>query len=325
METQSDKDKVIRTIYYDSDSGFGSIAQTYKDAKNVLNTITYENVKEFMEKQRIQQLKGYKGFNSYVAKEPLQEIQIDLAVFTDSAPDNNGYKYAFVAVDIFTKFCHAVPIKDKQPNESLRAMKEVLNVIGKPKTLYHDFEGSWNSKQFITLLNENGVRQIITSSPPPFAERMIQTIKNMIHTRLEGLEMEKEKWINLLPAILKKYNNTEHSTTGVKPSTKQILSKQTTKLTNDHPYTIPAHPLLNMLIYTWFSFRLTHTQYYYTTTTNKYHLQYILTYLTLNIIQIIRASLYTPKGKICIRPYPSDYVCEGLDSRDGGFTLHDHR
>jgi hypothetical protein len=222
METQSDKDKVIRTIYYDSDSGFGSIAQTYKDAKNVLNTITYENVKEFMEKQRIQQLKGYKGFNSYVAKEPLQEIQIDLAVFTDSAPDNNGYKYAFVAVDIFTKFCHAVPIKDKQPNESLRAMKEVLNVIGKPKTLYHDFEGSWNSKQFITLLNENGVRQIITSSPPPFAERMIQTIKNMIHTRLEGLEMEKEKWINLLPAILKKYNNTEHSTTGVKP----IVAKQ---------------------------------------------------------------------------------------------------
>ena len=28
------------------------------------------------------------------------------------------------------------------------------------------------------------IKQIITSTPPPFAERMVQTIKNMIHQRL---------------------------------------------------------------------------------------------------------------------------------------------
>ena len=43
----------------------------------------------------------------------------------DSAPDNNGFKYAFVAVDIFTKICHAVPIKDKKPEESIKAMKKL--------------------------------------------------------------------------------------------------------------------------------------------------------------------------------------------------------
>ena len=100
-----------------------------------------------------------------------------------------------------------MPIKDKQPEESIRAMKEVLNVIGKPETLYHDFEGSWNSKPFIRLVNENNIKQIITqiitSSPPPFAERMVQTIKNMIHTRLQGLEIDKQEWVNLLPSILK--------------------------------------------------------------------------------------------------------------------------
>ena len=59
----------------------------------------------------------------------------------------------FVAIDIFTKICHDVPIKDKHPKESVRAFTEVLEKIGKPEKLYHDFEGSWNSKEFIKLIN----------------------------------------------------------------------------------------------------------------------------------------------------------------------------
>ena len=61
-----------------------------------------------------------------MAKEPLQDIHTYFAIFTDSAPDNNGYTYAFVAVDIFSKLCRAVPVKDKKPQESIRAMNEVL-------------------------------------------------------------------------------------------------------------------------------------------------------------------------------------------------------
>ena len=214
----SETDRIIRQIYYDVDTGFGSIAETTKNAKRILNTITYNDVKDFLDRQKSYQIKGVKGFNSYVAHDPLQEIQVDIADFTASSALNNGFRYLFVAIDIFTKFCHAVPIKDKQPTESVRAMKEVLSVIGKPKVLYHDFEGSWNSKDFIRLLNQNDIKQIITSSPPPFAERMVQTIKNMIFTRLEGLEIDKQEWINLLPSILKKYNNTIHSTIGFTPN-----------------------------------------------------------------------------------------------------------
>ena len=217
MSGQSEKDKIIRQIYYD-EQGFGSISETYKEAKKVLGSITYNDVKDFLERQKSRQTKGYKGFNSYVANEPLEEIQIDLGVFTDSAPDNEGFKYAFVAIDIFTKKAHVVPIKNKQPDESVRAMKEVLANIGVPKILYHDNEGSWNSSKFIQLLNEHHIKQIITSTPPPFAERMVQTLKMMIHTRLEGLELDKEKWVDMLPPVMKKYNNKEHSTIGMSPN-----------------------------------------------------------------------------------------------------------
>ena len=175
--SKDEKDKVIRQVYYDADTGFGSIAETFKDAKKVLNSITYSDVKEFLERQKSRQTKPYRGFNSYVAHEPLQEIQIDIADFTRSVKENEGYRYCFVAVDVFTKFCHAVPIKDKKPNESMRAMSEVVNTIGVMKQIYHDNEGSWNSTEFIRLLNKHGIKQIITSSPPPFAERMVQTLK----------------------------------------------------------------------------------------------------------------------------------------------------
>ena len=53
-----------------------------------------------------------------------------IAGFTRSAEVNDGYRYAFVAVDIFTKICHAAPVKDKKPAESIRALYEVLDKIG---------------------------------------------------------------------------------------------------------------------------------------------------------------------------------------------------
>ena len=68
----SDKDKVIRQIYYDPGVGFGSINDTYKQAHHILNTITVNYVKDVLSRQKPRQTKPYRGFNSYVAKEPLQ-------------------------------------------------------------------------------------------------------------------------------------------------------------------------------------------------------------------------------------------------------------
>ena len=98
-------------------------------------------------------------------------------------------------------------------------MTEVINIVGVMQQIYHDNEGSWNSTEFIRLLNKHNIKQIITTSPPPFAERMVQTLKNMIHTRLEGLDMTEEKWVDMLKPVLSKYNNeTKHSTIGMTPT-----------------------------------------------------------------------------------------------------------
>ena len=108
-----------------------------------------------------------------------------------------------MAVDVFTKIIWGVPIKNKKPEECIRAFKEVLDKIGKPKQIYHDNEGSFSPTEFTGLLNRNNIRQIIVSTKAPFAERAIQTIKNMIHARIDGLDLSVEKWVEMLPAILK--------------------------------------------------------------------------------------------------------------------------
>ena len=95
------------------------IKNKLKESKKVLNSITYNDVKEFLEKQKVRQFKAYRGFNSYVAHEPLQEIQIDIADFTKSAQANGGIRYLLTAIDIFTKICHAVPIKNKKTQSQL--------------------------------------------------------------------------------------------------------------------------------------------------------------------------------------------------------------
>ena len=110
-----DRDKLVRGVCYDADDGFVSINDTYKQSNRIFNAITLSNAKHFLPKRKSRQTKSYRGFNSYVAKEPLQELRIDLAVFTDSAPDANGYKSVFVAVDIFTKMLWAMPTEGKQP------------------------------------------------------------------------------------------------------------------------------------------------------------------------------------------------------------------
>ena len=217
MATQSEKEQVIRTIYYDED-GFDNVKTTYEKSKKVLPSITLDDVKTFLSKQTIRQKKDYHGFNSYVAEKPLHELQIDLADFTRSAEENNGFRYLMTGIDVFSKKVHGVPIRTKQVPDVIRGFTEILDKIGIPEQIFVDNEGAMSSTEFIRLLNKHKIKQIITTSPPPFVERVIGTLKNMLMTRVEASNLKTEQWTTFLPAVLRKYNATPHSTTKLSPN-----------------------------------------------------------------------------------------------------------
>ena len=130
----TDKEPVIRQIYYDKDDGFDSVINTYRKANKVLNSITVAVVKTFLDKQKSRQNKPYRGFNSYVSPKALHEFQIDIGDWTESASDNNGLRYMFLAVDPFSKYIHCVPIRDKkQQNQLEHSPKYSMLLVPQPK------------------------------------------------------------------------------------------------------------------------------------------------------------------------------------------------
>ena len=148
-ETES-KESTIKRVYENAASGYGSVRDTYQQANKINPGIRYVDVKEYLDKQQHRQTRfKYKGSNSFVSPHALFEIEADLIDMTKAAEENHGYRYAFVAIDNFTKFAYAVPMKSKLGPDCTTAFKEVLNKIGVPKQLYSDREGGFESKVFI--------------------------------------------------------------------------------------------------------------------------------------------------------------------------------
>ena len=78
--------------------------------------------------------------------------------------------------------------------------------MGQIEALVSDYEGGTQSPLFIKVLNEHKIRHVLTSTPNGQAERTIKTIKDMIHNRINGLNLPNERWIDLLSKVVKQYN-----------------------------------------------------------------------------------------------------------------------
>ena len=55
-----------------------------------------------------------------------------------------------------------------------------------------------------TYFNKIDIKHIITRTHPYFVERFIRTFKNLLYSRLEGID---KSWIELIDPILNVYNN----------------------------------------------------------------------------------------------------------------------
>ena len=199
-----DKDKILRQIFY-SEDGFDSKAITLKTARVINPSITKQDVDAWFEKQESQQLKRKSFYNSYVADHKLQQIHADIADFRQGS-DDIEFKYAFIAIDIFSRFVVGCPMKGKTANDWTQALEFVIDKFGHFEELYTDSEGGLLSTQVVKLLNEHKIKHIATYGKAFHAEKAIHIIKMGIHNRLQGLKLDKDEWPRLLPIVIRKYN-----------------------------------------------------------------------------------------------------------------------
>jgi len=82
-----------------------------------------------------------------------------LLILQKNAKENDGYRYGLVGIDVFSRYGWMVPIKTKQPYDVINALKEIMRVIGVPKSIFSDMKGAIVSTEFIRVLNENSIKK----------------------------------------------------------------------------------------------------------------------------------------------------------------------
>ena len=110
-----------------------------EDAKKQNNTITLDNVKQWMNKQPNKQIRPYKGHNSWVAPYARFEYQIDIMDMNSLKYD---YIYAIVVIDAFSKLADAEPMNDKQTNTVYQSLLNIFQKMGYPSSTYSDGDGT---------------------------------------------------------------------------------------------------------------------------------------------------------------------------------------
>ena len=238
------KVKAIERAWTDK-AGFGSIALTVKEAKKIDPSVTANDFKEWKAKQDVGQKAKMRGMNSFIANKPKEEYQMDLFFMADQDVAKK-YKSALLMVDIFTKWTQVVMVPGKKWWQVLPGIKKLIPMMdGKPKTIYSDDEGAFNSKEIQKYFNDEGIRHLVTRSHAPVAERQIRTFKNMIYKRLEAPINEGKQWFDLLDQVLVTYNHgREHSSTKKTPhEARQNKNQQVVKfnleLTRQHSRKYP--------------------------------------------------------------------------------------
>ena len=132
---------------------------------------------------------------------------------------NDGYKWILVAIDTFSKYAWAVPVKNKSAHDMLEAFKKLLSKSSprKPVKLQTDKGLEFTNSELNKFLDQQGIHRFSSESDQKAAgaERFNRTIKTKIETAINT--HQDERWVDRLDQYLESYNHAKHRTIGMRP------------------------------------------------------------------------------------------------------------
>ena len=156
------------------------------------------------------------------ATSPLQSVQIDLGFLPQlRSPLNNNNIGFIVFIDVFSRYLWVKPLTNRKQMHI--KVKEMINEMKrdfgkKPTHMTADNEFATLELQRLVARELDG--RLWLSEPHEkfrtgIVERVIRTLKNLIKRYLT--QYNTTKYIDVLPILVKNYNNTVHSFTNVTP------------------------------------------------------------------------------------------------------------
>ena len=141
----------------------------------------------------------------------------DLVDMTQYSKMNRGYKYILTNIDIFSKYAYAYPIKSKKIQDIKLCFEKIFKNNNKPKYIWSDKEPAFLSKEMQQFFKNNNVKIYHTNShlKAVVVERFNRSLRELMMK--EFVKNNNTVWYNILPKLIKIYNNRYHTTIKMKP------------------------------------------------------------------------------------------------------------
>lgn len=237
-----EQDNLLKDLYFNKGLMFGRdrlFAYTTTNYKHM--NITRRQIASWLSCQQVSQLfkptRRTKVIQPTVLSKPYQQVACDLADM--QLHDSDGYIYIFMMVDLFSKKCWAVPIKNKEASTVAEALKKVITqFIRMPHVLRSDRGSEFISKDFQLVLKENNIKHILSLAHAPQSNGQIERTNGIIKKMIAMYKVYHSdyKWHLYIDKLVDNYNNTISRVTKVTPNKAEICTDEEAEVINSRIY-----------------------------------------------------------------------------------------
>ena len=188
----------------------------YFDKKEIDETLSKSDIYT-----RFKQHKKPRKYSPIYVYSRRELFQSDVVFFTnkDMVAANNGYRYLFTTIDVFTKMAWVYPLKSNTCQNIMECFKDILEQCGdKPKRLNTDRGSEMICKQFKSFLQAKKIHHYLAYSlrKCPVVERFNLTIQQLLYKIMA--KNNSLEWVKYIDQAMKIYLNRKHRTIGMSPN-----------------------------------------------------------------------------------------------------------
>ena len=176
------------------------------------NNFTMEDLSEELNRSVINKFERKKVIVNHI-----DEIHsCDLVDMVKYSRINRGYKYIFTNIDIFSKYVWSFPLKTKTVKDIKPCFEKIFKER-KPSYIWSDQESAFFSKEMLKFFEDNNVKIYHTYSnlKAVIIERFNRSLRELMMK--EFVKNNDTVYYNILPELIKKYNNRFHHTVKMRP------------------------------------------------------------------------------------------------------------
>lgn len=134
-------------------------------------------------------------------------------------PNDKGFHYILTVIDVFSKYAWAIPLKNKTSQSIIESFKLIFKESNRHCIkLWTDLGSEFTNKSFKNFCKENEIEpyQTYNEGKAVVIERFNRTLKEKmwLNFTING----NQHWVELLPKLIKDYNNSFHRTIKATPT-----------------------------------------------------------------------------------------------------------